>query len=93
MGLEKIALSEIDEALVTRLVADGTFKSVEEVVHATLRLLAHEQKSLAELREAIDEGDTDIAAGRSKVYGPGELAAEIKAMRGLPLRRKSTNAQ
>ena len=93
MGLEKIALSDIDEALVTRLVADGTFKSVEEVVHAALRLLAREQKSLAELREAIDRGDADYAAGRFKTYGPGELAAEIIALRGTPLRRKSSAPQ
>jgi antitoxin ParD1/3/4 len=78
MGLEKIALSEIDEALVTRLVAEGTFNSVEEAVHAALRLLAHQQKNLAELRAMIDEGDADIAAGRSRVYKKGELAAEIR---------------
>jgi antitoxin ParD1/3/4 len=93
MGLENISLSPIDEALITRLIEQGEFKSSQEVIHAALRLLEHEQKQLAELRAMIDEGDADIAAGRYKTYAPGELAAEIKAMRGLPLRRKPTNVQ
>lgn len=68
MGLEKIVLTDVDESLIAKLIADGKFKSVEEVVHPVLALLAREQNSLTELREAIERGDADYAAGRYKTY-------------------------
>ena len=46
----------------------------------------HEQdhaRKLAELRALIAKGDKAFGEGRYKVYGPGELAAEIRASRAL----------
>ena len=82
-----ISLSDDDKAFIEAEVAQGSFRSPAEVVHAGLLLLQRERQRLRlkELRALIAEGEADLEAGRFKDYGHGELAAEIRAMRHHPL--------
>jgi antitoxin ParD1/3/4 len=51
-----VTLSDHFEQFVTSEVASGRYGNASEVVRAGLRLLEHEEKHLAALRAAIDEG-------------------------------------
>jgi antitoxin ParD1/3/4 len=64
-------------------VAAGRFSSIEDAVRvavADLMAIKYEERDdeLARLRTLIDEGDTDIAAGRVHRYASAdELAADV----------------
>jgi len=70
---------EADE-IIARQVAKGHFANPDDVVRAGVQLLAENEAELAHLRELIDEGDGDIAAGRVHRYATaGDLANDIVA--------------
>ena len=73
-----VALTERDQDFIASQIADGEYNNASEVVRAGLRVLEQEQLKLKALRQAIAQGDADLATGRSKVYAPGELARELK---------------
>ncbi|HEY7766123.1 MAG TPA: type II toxin-antitoxin system ParD family antitoxin [Aestuariivirgaceae bacterium] len=73
-----VALTDKDDRFIAEQIASGEYGNASEVVRAGLRLLEQEQLKLNALRQAIAKGDADIAAGRSKTYKGGELAAEIR---------------
>ena len=50
------------------------------MVRAGLRLLEQEQLKLKALRQAIAEGDADLAAGRFKSYKAGDLVRELQGL-------------
>lgn len=77
-----ISLTSKDDAFISEQVASGEYGNASEVVRAGLRLLEHEQLRLAALRQAIVAGDDDARAGRTKVYGRGEVAGRLKARLG-----------
>jgi antitoxin ParD1/3/4 len=81
-----VALTDKDDRFITEQIASGEYGNASEVVRAGLRLLEQEQLKLTALRQAVAKGDADIAAGRSKTYQAGELAAEMRDV--LPRRKK-----
>ena len=74
-----VALSQRDDAFIAAQLAAGEFNNVSEVVRAGLRLLEQEQLKLVALRQAIAEGEADVAAGRVTPYPPGAVAARMRA--------------
>ena len=81
-----VALTDKDDRFIAEQIATGEYGNASEVVRAGLRLLEQEQLKLKTLRQAVAKGDADIAAGRSKTYKTGELAAEMRD--ALPRRKK-----
>jgi antitoxin ParD1/3/4 len=70
---------EADE-IIAREVAKGHFATADDVVRASVQLLAENEAELAHVRELIDAGDGDIAAGRIHHYASADdLTADIVA--------------
>ena len=74
-----VALTDKDDRFIAEQIASGEYGNASEVVRAGLRLLEQEQLKLKALRQAIDQGDADFVAGRSKAYKAGELASELRS--------------
>jgi antitoxin ParD1/3/4 len=72
-----VALTAKDDCFIADQIASGEYGNVSEVIRAGLRLLEQEQLRLKALRQAIAEGDADVAAGRVKTYQPGVLVREF----------------
>ncbi len=76
--------------IISRQIAKGNFASPDEVIRAGVRMLEEREAELAELRRLIDEGDSDIAAGRTYAYqDAAELAADIGARGEARLSKRS----
>lgn len=70
---------EADEIIASQ-VAKGHFATADDVVRASVQLLAENESELAHVRELIDAGDGDIAAGRIHHYASADdLTADIVA--------------
>ena len=80
MQRKTVSLTDRDEAFIAAQLAAGEFNNASEIVSAGLRLLEQEQLQMAALRHAVAVGDADLAAGRSKHYAPGELAADLERL-------------
>lgn len=64
---KSVALGAHFEKFVADQVALGRYNNESEVVRAGLRLLEEHELKLKELRALIDEGDRDLAEGRTTV--------------------------
>ena len=73
-----VALTDRDDRFIADQIANGEYGNASEVVRAGLRLLEQEHLKLKALRQAIAQGDADLAAGRFKSYKAGELAQELR---------------
>jgi antitoxin ParD1/3/4 len=73
-----ISLTAKDDAFIAGQVETGEYGNASEVVRAGLRLLEQEQLKLAALRQAVDDGDRDATAGRTRTYQRGQLAERLK---------------
>jgi antitoxin ParD1/3/4 len=69
-------LGEKLEAVVNDLVANGRYNSKSEVLREGVRLVQEREAALAELYAALDEGISDIEAGRSRPAE--EVFAELR---------------
>lgn len=69
-----IQLSEEDRAFIEERVRTGPYKNVKDVVHAGLRAL---QRDEAALKQLIQEGEDDIAAGRFYEFGEDDDLTEF----------------
>ena len=71
-----VVLSDHQAAFVARLVASGRYQNASEVLREGLRLVerreAEEEIRLKAMREAVDAGIADIAAGRYRVFDTAE---------------------
>lgn len=77
---KSVVIGEHFEEFIDRQIASGRFNNASEVVRAGLRLLERDEAKLEELRRLIQEGEDDIAAGRSVTFcSAGELTAYIKS--------------
>ena len=85
-----ISLTAKDDAFIVGQVESGEYGNASEVVRAGLRLLEQEQLKLAALRKAIDDGDRDVAAGRTTSYQRGQLAERLRS-RTEPKRSRRRN--
>ncbi|HRD74693.1 MAG TPA: type II toxin-antitoxin system ParD family antitoxin [Hyphomicrobiaceae bacterium] len=75
-----ISLTAKDDAFIAAQLDSGEYGNASEVIRAGLRLLEREHLKLAELRNAIAEGDAAYARGDVTRYTePGQLAANLKA--------------
>lgn len=69
--------AETDE-IIDGQVAKGNFATADEVVRASVQMLAEQEAELAYLRSLVDEGDSDILEGRVHRYASADaLAADI----------------
>jgi putative addiction module CopG family antidote len=66
------ALAPKLRAFVEGKVSSGEYASGDEVVAASLRLMAAREEKLARLRGLVAESDTDLKAGRFANYGSRE---------------------
>ena len=71
-----ITLTDELEELINEKVKSGAYKSADEVVIASLRLLKAQEKGLEALRREIMRGVDDIQQERFAVYGTD---AELEA--------------
>lgn len=72
--MSDIQLSEEDRAFIEERVRSGPYKSVNDVVHAGLRSL---QRDEAALKNLVQEGLDDIAAGRFYEFGEEDDLTEF----------------
>jgi putative addiction module CopG family antidote len=69
--------ADTDE-IIERQVAKGNFATADEVVRASVQMLAEQEAELAYLRSLVDEGDGDLLEGRVHRYASADaLAADI----------------
>ena len=80
---------DADEIIAQQL-AKGHFASADDVVRASLQMLAEQDEEIIYLRKLIEQGDTDIAEGRVHRYSSGqELVADIANRGAVRLSQKS----
>lgn len=66
------------ETFIAAQIRAGRFNNASEVVRAGLRLLEDEEARLNDLRQLIDAGDAELAAGKGTTFAsPDALAGEI----------------
>ena len=64
-----ITLTDELEELINEKVKSGVYKSADEVVMASLRLLKAQEKGMEALRQEVMCGVKDIQQGRFTTYG------------------------
>jgi antitoxin ParD1/3/4 len=79
-----IQLSEEDRAFIEERVRSGPYKNMNDVVHAGLRSL---QRNEVALKQLIQEGEDDIAAGHFYEFGEDDDLTEF-----IIARSKARNA-
>jgi antitoxin ParD1/3/4 len=80
MGTKNISLPRELEEYIDAKVASGEYAHASEVVRDGVRLLMQEEaRKLEWLRNAIAEGEADIAAGR--VFSSSEVTKELARRR------------
>ena len=76
MPTRNVVLSDHQASLIARLVGSGRYQNASEVMRAGLRLIerheAAEEIRLKAMREAVDAGIADIAAGRYQTFDTAE---------------------
>ena len=75
-------LGEHYESFIASQVQSGRFNNASEVVRAGLRMLEDYELRIKELRQKVDVGDLDVAAGRVSRYSSSESLAEEIIKRG-----------
>lgn len=77
-GNVHICLKEHERAFLAWMIEQGRFNSESDALRAGLRLLQEEtvQQPLLLLREAIDEGEADLQAGRVREYSDAYALTE-----------------
>lgn len=71
-----ITLTNELEELINEKVKSGAYKSADEVIIASLRLLKAQEKGMETLRQEVMRGVEDIQQGRFTTYGTD---AELEA--------------
>lgn len=61
--MTEIHLSEQDQKFIDEQVKAGAYRSADDVIHASLRLLNSDEGRLAELRHMIREADEQFERG------------------------------
>ena len=93
MPTRNVVLSDRQAALVTRLVESGRYQNASEVMRAGLRMVerqeAEDEVRLQAMREAVNVGLADLAAGRYQTFETPEalregLAAIVEEALGSP---------
>ncbi len=75
MKTTSVALGEYYDAYVKRLVQEGRYNNISELVRCGLRLLEEHEERLASLRHHIDEG---IESGVASDFDPVAHLANLK---------------
>jgi antitoxin ParD1/3/4 len=68
MATRNVVLTDRQEALIERLVAEGRYQNASEVLRAGLRLLEDDEAEWAAIRAGIEQG---LAQARKGEFAPG----------------------
>jgi antitoxin ParD1/3/4 len=81
MATRNIVLTDHQSQVVDHLVASGRYQNASEVLRAGLRMVEEAETSYATkmnvLSAAIDAGQEDLEAGRTKVFTGDEFATYL----------------
>ena len=97
MPTRNVVLTNRQADLVTRLVDSGRYQNASEVIREGLRLIERQQiedgTRLKAMRDAVDVGVADIAAGRFRAFDTaGSLHDHLSAVAGEALADRSPRA-
>lgn len=73
-----VSLGDYFESFVESKIAQGRYNNASEVIRAGLRLLEEEEKNIASLKKAINEG---INSGKAKNFNPKTHLKGLKESR------------
>ena len=95
MPTRNVVLSDHQASMIARLVGSGRYQNASEVMREGLRLVEQKEEEheirLKAMREAVDVGVADIAAGRYQTFDTEEalragLSAIVdEALSGAPI--------
>ena len=91
MPTRNVVITRQQSDLIDRLVKEGRYQNASEVLRDGLRLVEDEEGKLKALREAIDTGLADSAAGRYRAFNSDEeLDAFVKAQIAKGFKERSS---
>ena len=80
MPTRNVVLSDHQASMIARLVGSGRYQNASEVMREGLRLVEQKEEEheirLKAMREAVDVGVADIAAGRYQTFDTEEALRE-----------------
>lgn len=92
MTTRNIVLTDHQSQVVDHLVASGRYQNASEVLRAGLRMVEEAESTYAtkmnDLRTAIDAGQEDLKAGRTKAFTGDEFATYLTERAEQAIRKK-----
>ncbi|MBN8238937.1 type II toxin-antitoxin system ParD family antitoxin [Marinobacter hydrocarbonoclasticus] len=92
MATRNIVLTDHQSQLVDRLVASGRYHNAREVLRAGLRMVEEAESryvtKMNDLRAAIDAGEEDLDAGKTRTFTDDELATYLSEGAEQAIRKK-----
>jgi antitoxin ParD1/3/4 len=93
MPTRNVVLTQYQADMIDRLVKEGRYQNASEVLRKGLRMVEDEEAKLQALRDAINVGLADSAAGRYRSFESNEeLDAFVKSRVAKGARRVKTAA-
>lgn len=92
MATRNIVLTDHQSEVVDHLVASGRYQNASEVLRAGLRMVEEAESlyvtRMNELRAAIDPGQEDLEAGRTRTFTADEFATYLSERTEQIIRNK-----
>lgn len=92
MATRNIVLTDHQSQIVDHLVASGRYQNASEVLRAGLRMVeeaeSHYVTKMNDLRAAIDAGQKDLEAGRTRTFTGDEFATYLSERAEQAMRKK-----
>ena len=92
MATRNIVLTDHQSQIVDHLVASGRYQNASEILRAGLRMVEEAESryvtKMKDLREAIDEGQKDLEAGRTRTFTGDEFATYLSKRAEQAIRKK-----
>lgn len=92
MATRNIVLTDHQSQIVDHLVASGRYQNASEVLRAGLRMVEEAESlyitKMNDLRGAIDAGQKDLEAGRTRTFTGDEFATYLSQRAEQAIRKK-----
>nr|WP_297403858.1 type II toxin-antitoxin system ParD family antitoxin [uncultured Marinobacter sp.] len=92
MATRNIVLTDHQSQIVDHLVASGRYQNASEILRAGLRMVEEAESryvtKMKDLREAIDAGQKDLEAGRTRTFTGDEFATYLSKRAEQAIRKK-----